>query len=66
MPRGTKHELLGVLIAAKPFPVLRMPDGGEWRLDVTGRCDHLLGRRVRVVGRRAEFDMLDVESITPA
>jgi hypothetical protein len=41
-------------------------DGGEWRLDVSGRYHHLLGRRVRVSGTRSEFDMLDVKRIEPA
>jgi hypothetical protein len=41
-------------------------DGGEWRLDISGRHHHLLGRRVRVSGTRSEFDMLDVKRIEPA
>jgi len=43
-----------------------MDDGGEWRLDVSGRHRHLLGRKVRVLGTRSEFDMLDVIRIEPA
>ncbi|WIW91086.1 DUF5818 domain-containing protein (plasmid) [Sphingobium sp. V4] len=46
-------------------PVLRVDDGGEWRLDMSSRYRHLLGNRVRVEGRRSEFDMLDVEIIRP-
>nr|WP_256213461.1 DUF5818 domain-containing protein [Sphingobium sp. YR768] len=49
-----------------PYPVLRVDDGGEWRLDISGRHHHLLGRRVRVSGTRSEFDMLDVKCIEPA
>ncbi|WP_010339570.1 DUF5818 domain-containing protein [Sphingobium yanoikuyae] len=66
MPRGTRHELIGVLLGDGPYPVLRMSDGGEWRLDVSRPFHHLLGQRVRVVGKRSEFDMLDVDLIEPA
>ncbi|PHQ63640.1 MAG: hypothetical protein COC10_05110 [Sphingobium sp.] len=66
MPRGTQHELVGVLLAGDVYPILRVDDGGEWRLDVGRRYRHLLGSRVRVRGTRAEFDMLDVEQIGPA
>jgi Protein of unknown function (DUF5818) len=65
MPRGTRHELAGMLLGDGPYPVLRVADGGEWRLDCTRSCRHLLGRRVRVVGTRSDFDMLDVERIEP-
>ncbi|QJR05843.1 hypothetical protein HH800_26785 (plasmid) [Sphingobium yanoikuyae] len=65
MPRGTRHELVDMLLGDGPYPVLRVADGGEWRLDCTRSCRHLLGRRVRVVGTRSDFDMLDVERIEP-
>ncbi|MGA1854110.1 DUF5818 domain-containing protein [Sphingobium sp. HT1-2] len=54
-----------MLLGDGPYPVLRVADGGEWRLDCTRSCRHLLGRRVRVVGTRSDFDMLDVERIEP-
>lgn len=63
MPRGSQHELIGLLLGEEPYPILRMADGGEWRLDMSGRYQHLLGRRVRIVGTRSEFDMLDVKRI---
>lgn len=63
MPRGSKQELTGILLGDGPYPVLRVDDGGEWRLDISGRHHHLLGRRVRVLGTRSEFDMLDVKRI---
>lgn len=63
MGRGTYHDLFGVLLSGRRYPVLRVADGGEWRLDLRGRYQHLLGARVRVRGRRSEFDMLDVDSI---
>ncbi|NWK95023.1 hypothetical protein DM806_04930 [Sphingobium lactosutens] len=66
MPRGARHELVGVLVVDGAWPVLRVADGGEWRLDLSGRYRHLLGNRVRVWGCRSEFDMLDVDRIEPA
>ena len=66
MPRETLHDLTGLLLANGHYPVLRADDGGEWRLDVGGGFRHLLGLRVRVQGRRADFDMIDVELIEPA
>ncbi|TKV41080.1 MULTISPECIES: DUF5818 domain-containing protein [Sphingobium] len=66
MPRGTRHELFGILLGGDPYTVLRVSDGGEWRLDCPGSCRHLLGQKVRVVGTRSDFDMLDVEQIEPA
>ncbi|NWK94345.1 hypothetical protein DM806_01320 [Sphingobium lactosutens] len=66
MPRGTRHDLTGVLLMRGASPILRMADGGEWRLDLSGRYRHLLGNLVRVEGCRSEFDMLDVEIISLA
>lgn len=65
MPRGTRHDLTGLLLANGPYPVLRVADGGEWRLDISSRYRHLLGQHVRVQGIRSEFDMLDVDMIVP-
>lgn len=66
MPRGSSHNLTGILLDGGSFPVLRVDDGGEWRLDVGRRYSHLLGHRVRVLGKRSDFDMIDVERIEPA
>ncbi len=66
MPRGTRYELIGILLGGDPYPVLRVADGGEWRLDCNRSSRHLLGQKVRVVGIRCDFDMLDVERIEPA
>ena len=63
MPRGSRHELTGLLLGEGLYPVLRVTDGGEWRLDIRGRYKHLLGRRVRVIGSRADFNLLDVDRI---
>lgn len=63
MPKGTREELTGLLLAGNIYPVLRMADGGEWRLDINQRYRHFLGQRVRVTGLRSGFDLLDVQSI---
>lgn len=63
MPRGTRHELVGILLGDGPYPALRVADGGEWRLDCNRMYRHLCGQRVRVVGVRSDFDLLDVERI---
>ncbi len=64
MPRGKQHDETGILLANGFYPKLQRADGGEWRLDITKRYRHLLGRAVRVVGIRAEFDLLEVQHIS--
>jgi len=66
MPRGTQHELVGILLDNGPGPVLRMSDGGEWRLEIAKRHRHLSGSRVRVTGIRDGFDLIAVKHIEPA
>lgn len=66
MHRPTRHELTGILLENGLFPILRVPDGGEWRLEILKRHKHLLGRRVKVVGIRDGFDLLAVDHIEPA
>ncbi len=66
MPRGTHHDLIGILLDTGIYPTLRVSGGGEWRLDMSGRHRRLFGQRVRVIGKRSEFDMIDVERIEPA
>jgi len=63
MPRGTRHELEGLLLAGHVYPVLRIDGGGQWRLDLPSRYHKLIRRRVRVTGTRSEFDMLDVTTV---
>lgn len=63
MPRGTAHELVGLLLRDGQSLVLRIDDGGAWRLDAPGRAWRLLGRRVRVTGTRDGFDLLAARSI---
>ena len=66
MPRGTRHELTGILLDDRLYPILRVADGGEWRLDISKQHQHLLGRRVKVRGIRDGFDLLAVDHIEPA
>jgi hypothetical protein len=66
MPRGSKHDLTGLLLENGVYPILRMPDGGEWRLDVTKSHRHLLGKRVRILGIRDDFDLLSMQKIEPS
>lgn len=61
MPMGSRHDERGLLMTEGRWIVLARDDGGRWRLDGPRRMDRALGRRVRVVGVRAEFDLLDVE-----
>ncbi len=64
MPRGTRETLTGILLdGSGPFPVLKVPGGGEWQLEVTQRWRHLLGKRVLVTGVRDGFDILAVDRI---
>lgn len=67
MPRGTRHDETGWLNENEGQWVLRRDEGGRWRLEVgffmAWRTRKLLGKRVRVVGKRSDFDWLDVEKI---
>ena len=65
MPRGTRHRLTGILVAARFAPVLEIDGGGTWQLDFDQRYEHLLGRRVVVDGVRSDFDRVAVERIWP-
>lgn len=65
MPKGTKHVEEGMLLMDRGQLVLERACGGTWRLDVGWRIRRLVGRRVRIVGVRADFDLLDVKSATP-
>ncbi|QGP77781.1 DUF5818 domain-containing protein [Sphingobium sp. CAP-1] len=66
MPRGTHHDLTGLLLEGTPYPVLRVDDGGEWRLELVQRHRHLFGTRVRLSGTRDGFDLIAVDRISPA
>jgi hypothetical protein len=61
----SSHELTGILLDNGLYPVLRVPDGGEWRLEILKRHKHLFGSRVKATGTRDGFDLLAVEHIEP-
>lgn len=65
MPRGTSHDLTGLLLTSGRAVILRVDDGGEWRLDLRGSYHRLLSRRVRVRGVRSDFDLIGVDRIEP-
>lgn len=66
LPRGSHHELTGLLLTSGPHLVLQMADGGEWRLDAAQNVRHLLGKRVTICGSRDDFDLLYVTTIVAA
>lgn len=66
MPRERPIALEGLLLLDGRQLVLRMPDGGQWRLVVLCRYARLLGRRVRVEGARQGHDVVAADRITPA
>lgn len=43
--------------------VLRMADGGQWRLLALGKQEHLLGLNVRVDGAREGHDIVAADRI---
>lgn len=67
MPHGSRHEEMGWLNESAGQLLLRRDEGGRWRLDVGlwlgWRTRKLIGKRVRITGRRSGFDLLDVTSI---
>ena len=63
MPRGTRHELTGLLLRDGPTLFLRVDGGGEWRLDAPAHAWCLVGRRVSVTGMRDGFDLLGVQHL---
>lgn len=63
MPRGTRHEITGILLEQRGELVLEVAGGGTWRLDAGWKARRLLGTRVKVVGIRDGFDLLGVERI---
>lgn len=63
MPRGVQVEEIGWLREADGDLVLQREEGGRWRLDASRDVRRLVGRKVRLTGIRAEFDLLDVQSV---
>lgn len=67
MPRGTRHDESGWLNEWNGERILRRDDGGRWRLEMGlwahWRTRKLVGKRVRIVGIRHDFDVLAVTDI---
>jgi hypothetical protein len=66
MARGERLVLSGLLLADCSQLVLRMDDGGQWRLESIRLHGKLLGKRVTVAGTRDGFDLIAVSRIDPA
>lgn len=64
LERRTKTET-GLLLRSGDWLVLRRDDGGEWRLEASPHAERLVGQRVRLIGTRTGFDILNVETIEP-
>ena len=65
MPRGTLHAETGTIWREGGHLVLLRDAGGRWRLDAPLSAERLFGKRVRVEGTRAGFELLNVQSIEP-
>ena len=63
MPRGSHHDETGLLLEERGQLSLSRDAGGTWRLDVSKSVMRMVGRRVRVIGTRADFDLLEVSHI---
>lgn len=63
MARYRPIALEGLLLREGHQLVLRMADGGQWRLLAIGKQDHLLGRHVRVEGARDGHDIVAADRI---
>ena len=61
MPRGTQHELEGLLAWEGHDLALFLDDGGRWRLDPKRGLEKLIGLRVRIAGVRSGFDLIAVQ-----
>ena len=55
----------GLLTRRGHRDVLLVDGGGEWDVDLLWRHRRLLGRRVRVQGRRSGFNLLDARTVEP-
>jgi hypothetical protein len=66
MPIGTHHRVSGVLLASRRGPILQVDDGGVWAIDTHRSITAFLGQRVTVEGRRAGYDLLEIDWIGTA
>lgn len=62
MPRGTPVNDTGLLLREGGL-VLKRDAGGTWRLDVRRIPIDLIGKRVRINGKRSGHDLVDVDRI---
>lgn len=65
MPLGVDLNLEGLLLEDGRHLYLRTDDGGGWRIEAGWRARRLLGRRVRIEGRRDGFDLVTAKRIEP-
>lgn len=63
MPPGSRHDETGWLNEERGQLILCRDAGGTWRLDAPASAHKLKGMRVRIIGTRAGFDLLDVEAV---
>lgn len=64
--RGQQIDATGTLERRAHGPVLVLDRGGRCRLEVSWGARKWIGKRVCVVGRSVEFDLIDVDSVTAA
>ena len=64
MPIGSHHDETGILVRHGDLLYLQRDAGGHWEIDAPDDVINLLGRRVRVVGRRTGFDRLTANQVT--
>ena len=63
MLRGSHHDETGWLLEDHGQLSLSRDAGGTWRLDASPYAKLFSGRRVRVIGTRADFELLEVIEI---
>lgn len=66
MPLGSSLTLEGLLLEDGRQLVLRMDDGGVWRVEAGRAARRLLGQRVSLVGTRDGFDLVAARRVTLA
>jgi hypothetical protein len=66
VPIRSNYDECGLLLREASCLILRRDDGGRWRLEADGDAEKLVGQRVRVMGVRSGFDILEVRRITYA
>lgn len=65
MPLGGRLDLSGLLLRDGDRLTLRIAGGGEWIIDppLFARTRQLVGQRVRVVGTRGGFNLVNADDI---